>query len=153
MLRTLWRADTLCGADRVPWNDTVLVLSSVLIQSAEVCLYAGQILRTVPKPAGDEATPRCGALFFTTGRRGRWGKKKKKSRVSAIAKSNVLVNVIDGVQMNISGPLLVPLMQNHQSQLVPRQPVTRGHSQLGLFLLRLRSVSRLLRQACLSQTP
>lgn len=78
-----------CGAARVPWNDTVLVLSCVLIQSAEVCLYAGQILRTVPKPAGDEVSPRCGALFFTTGRRGRWVKKKR--GVSAIAKSNVLV--------------------------------------------------------------
>jgi len=79
----------LRGAERDSWNHAVLVLSNVLIQSAEVCLYAGQILRTVLKPAGDEVTPWCRALFFSTGRRGKWAKKKR--GVSAMAKSNILV--------------------------------------------------------------
>lgn len=161
VVNRLWTASNLvlcilfnwtacCGSEMLCY--TGLVLSSVLIRRAEVCLYAGQVLGTVLKPARDKVAPKCSPLFFTTSQKGRREKKlEKKGYFDRWEQRSCAV--IDGVQMNISGPLLVPLMQNHQSQLVPRQAVTRGHSHPGLFLLRLCSVSRLLRQACLSQTP
>lgn len=44
---------------------------SLQCPDSEVCLYAGQILGTVLKPAGDKVAPKRSPLFFTTARKGR----------------------------------------------------------------------------------
>ncbi len=70
-----------------------------------------------------------------------------------MAKSNILALWIDGVQMNISGPLLVPLMQNHQRPVGPKATGDTGTLTAWTISARTPFRVKVAQTACLSQTP